>query len=314
MHLEIRTVGKKRKCYLAHSFRRGEKIKKIRFYLGADLSKGEIQKKREHAEKVLKERMRRYDAIRDPFRTVLSPDELDKLKTLEPRGDIKVLHLDERDWARFTEEFTYDTNAIEGSTVTQSEVTGVLEKDRWPEKRTKYEISETYGVAEAVGYIRKTKTHISIDLIKKLHEIVFRNSKPFAGKFRKSREEVAVVDATGKVVHRGATASEISKLLDELSGWYNRNKGKYPPVVLAAVVHNQFENIHPFRDGNGRVGRLLLNNILLRHGLPPVNIELENRMEYYGALRDYQNDGNIRPMMELILKEYKALKRMFKNR
>jgi len=79
---------------------------------------------------------------------------------------------------------------------------------------------------------------------------------------------------------------------------------------LAAVVHNQFETIHPFADGNGRVGRLLLNNILLKHNKPPVNIELKNRQEYYAALRMYQNNEDIRPTIILILKEYKNLKKL----
>ena len=85
-------------------------------------------------------------------------------------------------------------------------------------------------------------------------------------------------------------------------------------MVLAAVVHNQFENIHPFQDGNGRVGRLLLNNILLKHDLPPLNIELRNRSQYYAALQVYVKDHNIRPTLELMLKEYRALKKMLRRR
>jgi Fic family protein len=74
------------------------------------------------------------------------------------------------------------------------------------------------------------------------------------------------------------------------------------------VVHNQFETIHPFQDGNGRVGRLLLINILIKHGLPPLNIELKNRVEYYEAIGAYQAEGNIRPTLKLMLKEYRRLK------
>jgi Fic family protein len=222
--------------------------------------------------------------------------------------------LNEQEWTEFTQSFTYDTNAIEGSTVTASEVVGILQKNEWPENRTKYEISETYGVSEAIDYIRKTKDHISLDLIKKLHEVVFKNSKTFAGQFRAKGTEVVVVDAMGNIVHRGAPATEIVKLLKEVISWYNKNEKKYPPIVLAAVVHNQFENIHPFQDGNGRVGRLLLNNVLLKHNLPPVNIELKNRREYYNALQEYQKNRNIRPMIELILKEYMSLKKLIKKR
>ena len=92
-----------------------------------------------------------------------------------------------------------------------------------------------------------------------------------------------------------------------------RNRKKYPALVLSAVVHNQFENIHPFRDGNGRVGRLLMVNILLKHGKPPIDIELRNRQEYYKALQAYETQGNLRPTIELMLKEYKSLKLMLKK-
>lgn len=313
MYIEIRTRGKRKKYYLAHSFRRNDKVKKLRFYLGVNLSKKEIKAKKQKAEKILRERIEKSKLIHDPFYTALSPSEIKELKTLEVKGEIKVFHLNEKDWFKFTKLFTYDTNAIEGSTVTVSEVGDILEKSKWPEKRTKWEISETYGVAEAIKHIRKTKEHISLNLIKQLHKIVFGNSKSFAGNFREKGTEVAVVDALGNIVHRGAPSNQITKLLNELIKWYKKNKNKYPALILAAVVHNHFETIHPFRDGNGRVGRLLLNNILLKHKLPPVNIELENRGEYYAALQEYQTNRNIRPMIELILKEYRELKKILKK-
>ena len=80
-------------------------------------------------------------------------------------------------------------------------------------------------------------------------------------------------------------------------------------MVLGAVAHNQFENIHPFRDGNGRVGRILLNNILIKHGLPPINIDIKNRAEYYASLRAYEINKELRPTINLYMKEYKDLKR-----
>jgi fido (protein-threonine AMPylation protein) len=145
-------------------------------------------------------------------------------------------------------------------------------------------------MAEAVDYIRTTDEHISLNLIKTLHRIVFRNSKHFAGDFR--AKGVAVVVAVVQ--------------------WYSQNKTKCPPLVLAAVVHNQFEVVHPFQDGNGRVGRLLLNNILLKHNLSPLNIELKNRTQYYVALQAYEKENNIRPTLELMLIEYRALKKILK--
>ncbi len=310
MHIEIRLQGKKKKYYLAHTYRRGNRIRKLRFYLGPDLPKKDLAEKRKYAENAIKERIKAQEIIRDPFRTVLSPHELDEIKALESKRKISITHLSEDEWDRFARLFAYDTNAIEGSTVTASEVRDILEKDKLPQK-PKYEISETYGVSEAVNYIRKTKEHISLNVIKKLHEIVFKNSKPFAGNLREKGTEVGVADADGNIVHHGAPSEYIMPLLEELVIWYNKNKRRYLPIVLAAVVHNQFENIHPFRDGNGRVGRLLLNNILIKHNLPPVNIELKNRAKYYNALQEYEK-GNLRPTIELIIREYRTLEKAIK--
>lgn len=314
MHLEIRERNGLKKYYLAHSFRVGGNVRKVRVYLGADLSPEDLRLKRKRAETELKERLKERRAIRDPFITALSPFDLKELETLEERGELRVLHLSELDWERFKEAFTYDTNAIEGSLVEAKEVADILRKRKWPEDRSKEDISETYGVAEAVDCIRKTKEHISLKLIKELHRIVFKNSKLFAGKFREKGAEVVVADAYGNVVHRGAPSSQVERQLKQLIGWYSRNKKKYPPLILAAVVHNQFENIHPFQDGNGRVGRLLLNNILLKHNLPPLNIEMRNRSQYYAALQAYENDHNIRPTLELMLKEYRTLKKTLRQR
>jgi Fic family protein len=184
----------------------------------------------------------------------------------------------------------------------------ILEENKWPEK-PKEDIAEAYGVNDAIKLIRETKEHISLELIKKLHQIVFKNSKSFAGEFRKSGEEVVVRNGLGNIVHMGAPQSRVVSLLNELIEWYNKNRNKYPALILASVAHNQFENIHPFRDGNGRVGRLLLNNVLLKQNLPPVNIDLKNRAEYYFSLQEYEKNHNLRPTIDLILKEYRILRK-----
>lgn len=313
MHIELRKIGASRKYYLAHSYRKNGKVFKLRVYLGANLSPDEIAEKKRYAESKLQHRVEASMAMSDPFETVLSKEELEDLKTLEARGEVTVKHLSEEDWRNFTEAFTYDTNAIEGSTILPEEVEDILKRGRWPNK-PKEEISETYGVAKAIEHIRKTKEHISISLLLELHRIVFLNSKHFAGKFRARGIEVVVADAYGNILHRGAPSTQVRKLLKRLVEWYGKNKNRYPPLVISAVVHNQFENIHPFQDGNGRVGRLLLNNILLKHGMPPLNIELRNRKEYYAALQDYEHKHDIRPTIELMLKEYRALKKLLKKR
>ena len=313
MYIEIRKRGKRKLYYLAHSFRHNGRVRKIRKYLGADLAEERIKALRKQGENTILEQIAEYKEIRNPLHTVLSQTEKETIKTLIAKDAIQIDHLSEEDWLKFTELFTYDTNAIEGSTITVLDVKDIIEKDEWPANTSKEEIAETYGVVEAVNHIREIKEHFSLELIKELHRIVFKNSKDFAGKFRCKGMEVVVADSRGNVVHRGAPQQEIQGLLKELITWYGENKDNYHPIVLSGVVHNQFENIHPFQDGNGRVGRLLLNNILLKHDMPPVNIELKNRLEYYSALQAYETHGNLRPTIELILKEYRKLKKILKS-
>lgn len=313
MHVEVRVVSGRKKYYLAASYRVGPKVAKVRIFLGTNLTRDEVASRSREARKELESKVRASKSIRDPYRTVLSQDEMDEIDLLTTRVKVKLIHLSEDDWKDFTEEFTYHTNAIEGSRVSKEEVRQILGDRRWPE-RSREEISETLGVAEAVGYIRRSKDHLSMGLVRELHRTVFKNSKPFAGETRrKGGVEVSVVDRSGKVIHRGAPSTQVDARLRRLVSWYRENRERYTPFVLAAVVHNQFETIRPFEDGNGRVGRLLLANILLKHGLPPLNIEIENRRQYYEALREYQATGNLRPTLDLMLKEYRRLRAVLKR-
>ncbi len=306
MFIEIRKRGSARKYYAVHSFREGKKLVKIRKYLGQDLTAEEIKAQQAKAVSVINEQLKIYKEIRDPLKYVLSPEELQQLKTLEAREDFSIHHLSKEQWKRFSQVFSYNTNAIEGSTLTLREVAGLAEH-KLPDKPS-YDISEARGVIKAVEYVRDNKEQLSLVLIRKLHSIVFEDTKSFEGQFRKAGVEVVIRDGSGVIIHRGAPSKYVESLLKELIDWYLKNKKKYPGILLAAVVHNQFENIHPFQDGNGRVGRLLLNLILLRHNLPPVNIEFTKRQEYYRSLQAYQNTGNIRPTIELLLKEYRNMK------
>jgi len=311
MHIEKRKVGKRIKYFLAHSYREGSKVHKFRKYLGQDLKKEKLKERKEIAEKLILEEMHKYNIIKDPLHFELSKEEIEEIKTLEKEIPLKITHLSKQDWKEFSEIFVYNTNAIEGSKLNQKEVKDLLEKDKWPD-RSKEDIAEAFGVNEAISYIRTTKEHISLEFIKKIHKIIFKNSEQFAGKLRKKGEDVVVINSKGNIIHEGASPPRIVHLLSELIEWYNNNKTKYPGLVLGAVVHNQFENIHPFRDGNGRVGRILLNNILIKHSLPPINIGVNNRIEYYESLKAYEEGRDLKPTIKLYMKEYKELKKKLK--
>jgi Fic family protein len=308
MHLEERKVGKRTKYFLAHSYREGSRIHKFRKYLGQDLTPALLKERKTIAEKLILEDIHNYNIIKDPLQIQLGQKDIDAIKKLEAHLSLKIRHLLAADWRTFSELFTYNTNAIEGSTLNQKEVKELLEEDKWPDK-SKEDIAEAFGVDEAIRFIRGTKEHVSLALIKQIHHIVFKNSKPFAGKLRKKGEEVVVMNSNGIIVHEGAPQARILHLLRQLVAWYETHKNLYPGLSLGAVVHNQFENIHPFCDGNGGVGRILLNNILIKHHLPPLNIDLRNRQEYYASLQAYDHQHDLKPTLNLLLKEYRALQK-----
>jgi len=314
MYLEKRLNKHGVKYYLAHSFREGGKVQKMRVYLGSNLEKKVLLQREARAKELLTQQLNSFKIIRSPLQYKFSKREEELVKKLKRRARLKIMHLSELDWERFTKLFTYNTNAIEGSTITQEEVFDILQQNKWPFSKPKEDISETYGVAKAIKFIRKTKEHLSLNLMLALHKMIFENSKSFAGEFRKKGVEVGIRNAAGNIVHLGAPANRVVPLLTELVRWYNKNKKILPPIVLAAVVHNQFEYIHPFEDGNDRVGRLLMNNILIKNKMPPVNISLDNRKEYYEALRIFQRSSDIRPTIELMIKEYKNLEKRLKKK
>ncbi len=263
MFIEKRKTKTGIKYYLTHSYRKKGKVKKIRKYLGKDLSKKELKKEREEAKKELKKEIKQIRI--EIFNFTLKSEEVDKLNNL---SEVEIKHLDKSDWKKFEEDFVYNTNAIEGSTVRLDEVKTILQKKP---KTTDPEEKETINVLEAIEFIKNNQDRdLSLGLIKKLHQICFKGSKSFAGRLRD--KEVVIRNAKGEIIHRGVPSEEVKDYLKEMIEWYKENKDKFKLIVLAALIHNQFEHIHPFEDGNGRVGRLLLNFVLLKNDYPPINI------------------------------------------
>lgn len=295
MYIEKRKAGKGIKFYLIYSFRENGSVQKIRKYLGRNLNKEQLNTARDKAKKQIDELILRLST--EVFQFSLTDAQIKKLNKINKKVDI--FHLSAKEWERFTEQFTYNTNAIEGSTLLLDDVQNALKM----KNPSGFEEIEAKGVASAVAYLRKTKDEFSLKMILRLHYLCFHGSKDFAGRLRDV--EVVIRSAKGEILHQGVPSSNVGYALKELICWHKKNSKKFKPIVLAAIVHNQFEFIHPFQDGNGRVGRLLLNHILLEKGYPPINISLSDRMEYYQTLQEYQNNGNLKPTLDFLVKQYK---------
>ena len=284
MYIEKRISNKKVKYYLVYSYREDKKVKKIRRYLGINLSKEELDIKKEKAVKTILGLLGEINT--NVFAFALTEKQITTLNNYNKK--IAITHLSKEEWQTFTEDFVYNTNAIEGSTISLDEVPKIIKKD----KARNIEEIETLGVAKAIEYIKQTKENLSLELLLKLHKICFEGSKSFAGEFRKVN--VIVTNSKGEILHSGVPKEELYDYLKNFINWYDKNKSKFKPLILAAILHNQFEHIHPFQDGNGRVGRLLLNFILLK-----------DRAEYYKTLQEYSKKDNLKPTLEFLIQQYK---------
>ena len=194
-------------------------------------------------------------------------------------------------------EMVYNSNAIENSTLTLEDTEDILLRDKI---RTDHDIREIYeakNLASATEYLLgNTDKEMSVELILRLHKILLSNIRnEIAGRFRSNREWVRVG------THIGANPQFVNGLVYELVDNYNNEEGYFLEKI--ARFHAEFENIHPFGDGNGRIGRLLINEQLDMLGLPPIIISNKSKnSEYYAALEQYVATGNIDMLTDLFAK------------
>ena len=190
----------------------------------------------------------------------------------------------------FCEEFSYNSNAIEGNRVTLPETFEILRKNVTVSNKPLKDQMEVVGHAKAFDYLVDVATNEKMPLSKELmltvHKMILEENDPIAGRFRGFGEDVGVRDtSTGKVYHRGINPLALHENLDGIIENYNDlSKDKsINKIALLAGFHLCFEMIHPFLDGNGRTGRLLVNFELIKHGYLPIDVKFTERPLYYAA-------------------------------
>lgn len=193
-------------------------------------------------------------------------------------------------------EHVYDSNAIENSTLSLEETEKILlrvDLDRYVSER---EIFEAKNLARVAEYIetKATETDISFSIILDLHRMLIGNIRDeIAGRFRKDDEWVRVG------AHIGAAPSDIEQLLTEALTAFVSDPREHI-IRRVARFHLAFEHIHPFVDGNGRIGRVLNNYLLIREGYVPINIAFVNRSDYYDAFREYDMEDKTGIMESIV--------------
>jgi len=212
-----------------------------------------------------------------------------ELDTCRPLTAGEVARLTEE----FTIEYTYNSNAIEGNTLTLRETDMVLRGltiDRKPLK----DHMEVIGHKEAFDFVRelvRDNAPISERVIQQIHYLVLSDKKDDRGIYR--RVPVRIMGAQHEPVQPYLIQSRMEQLIAD----YTASSEHIIPRL--ARFHIEFEGIHPFIDGNGRTGRLLVNLELMKAGYPPIDIKFTDRMAYYDAFDMYYAKNDLSAMENL---------------
>ena len=258
MIIRRRIKGKKEYYYLEHNRRKGKKIVKKEKYLGTSIPKD-------------------IDKIKEEFSKELKSDLYGRIEKIKKHFQVEWKKLPksvrEKELENISISFTYNTNAIEGSTITLEETREIIHDKIAPNKPLR-DVKETELHNKVFLRMIKNKEKITNDLLLKWHKEIFDQTKTdISGKFRNYPVRIGP--------YLAPDWQEVKPKMNSLMGFIGKSKSN--PVELAARAHYLFESIHPFGDGNGRIGRLLMNHILWHAGYPILIIEYKKRASYYKA-------------------------------
>ena len=236
------------------------------------------------------------DGRRKASRRAISFERIEELKAeLDTRRHLTQGEL-ERLNEEFMIEFTYNSNAIEGNTLTLQETAMVLEGITIDQKPLKDHL-EAVGHKDAFLYVQdivSKKIPLTEFVIKNIHSLVLMNKPEDKGVYR--RVPVRIMGAYTEPVQPYMIEPKITELLAE----NEKRKATMNIIERVARFHLEFESIHPFIDGNGRTGRLLLNFELMQNGYPPINVKFTDRKRYYDAFDSFSRNQDAMPMTNLI--------------
>ena len=192
-------------------------------------------------------------------------------------------------------EFIYNSNAIEGNTLTLRETDIILQFGITVKGKSLKEHNEVKGQEYALDFLNevlKKEEPLSIRLIREFHALILNDDKDNRGRFK--QENNTILGAKFQTTPFYKVEEKLQELID------NFNESDKNLIEKVAKFHNDFEMVHPFNDGNGRTGRLLMNLELMKNGYPITIIKNEDRDDYYQALEIASIDENYIPLTEFI--------------
>ena len=295
---EIIKKGGRKYYYRTISKRNGKKVEKKRKYLGSDLEPEELRKAEREADLEL--------GVLD---ALLFDEEIEFLSVLKETFSNQPPSTFKNRYEAFISQFTHDSTAIEGNTLTLQETASLLFDEIAPQKSMR-EINEVLNHKGAFDHLLDHKGDIDKGFILELHHRVISDTleqglEDQVGRYRKVQVFIRGVEWIP------AAPEDVPDDMTALMTWYSRNRELVHPLVLAIYFHVGFETIHPFVDGNGRVGRLLMNFILHKNEYPMVNIPNTLRNRYYTVLSHAQVGGDLRPFIEFVIDLWKGSELLF---
>jgi len=298
---EEKKIGKNRFHYIVKTIRIGNRIKKLRIYAGKGEKTGkEIEGLLRKYSPQLEKRSRELFSSLDPLLGLITEKEEETLQKIRKSNRERLAKMDKLAWKNYYEwflaQFTYNTNAIEGSTLTLQDTSLILFENVVPKGKSPREINEVQNHKEAFDFTLSYKGNLTKKFVLEIHRRLMHNILwKAAGRLRDVNVYIRGVDILPPP--HFLVEQEFKKLML----WHARNKKKYNPVVVAAYFHCALEGVHPFRDGNGRTGRLILNFMLRKEGFPMIDIKNKEKQRYYSSIYEFQKNRNLRPMIEMIV-------------
>lgn len=217
-----------------------------------------------------------------------------ELRTRRPLNATELKRLREE----FLIETTYNSNAIEGNTLTLRETALILQQGITIAEKPLRDHLDIIGFRDAFKYmteIASKNAALTEKIILDFHSLVLMNDAKNRGRYR--RVPVQILGASHTPPQPYMVQPKINQLLESYSQW----KQAKHIIEAVALLHLEFEAIHPFIDGNGRTGCLLLNFELIKHGLLPIDIKFADRRKYYDCFDNYHSNGNNpKALIELI--------------
>ena len=221
-------------------------------------------------------------------------NEMNSYRPLDPE-EVKLLE------RKIKIDHVYSSNAIEGSTLSRGETEAIINTGMTIHGESIGDILVAVDLTEAYDYmmdLARRKQSLTQTLIRDLNRLSLAKSHPsWAGEYRNIEVRPAGVE-----INPYAEPFDIRPKMDELIEWANKAQKELHPVQYAADLHLKFVTIHPFRDGNGRTARLLMNLALTEAGYLIINInpDKESRNKYMQALNDSNQNNSMEPFEKLV--------------